>query len=122
MDSLQIAANAPCPILDVDYAVLYVYRYGGYGSAVSYDLYLGDSVICRVSNNFKKEIHLKKDGMNSLWAQTESKKEIPINMKYGHQYYLRCGIETGVFVGRPTFELVDYQTGKAEYDAFNAKN
>lgn len=110
------------PLLDVDYAILNVYRYGGAGALVNYDLYLGDSVICRVKNNFKTTLHIKKDGLNSLWARTEAKSEVPIDIKMGKTYYLRCGVTMGAFVGHPRLELVDGKTGKAEFESFEAKN
>lgn len=109
-------------LLDIDYAIINVYRYGGAGALVNYDLYLGDSVICRVKNNFKTTVQTKQEGLNSIWARTEAKAEIPVDIKYGKVYYVRCGIGMGVFVGQPTLELVDSKTGKAEFEAFNAKN
>jgi len=107
---------------DVDYAILNVYRYSGPGALVGYDLYLGDSIICRVKNNFKTTIHIKKDGLNTLWASTEAKLEVPIDIKMGKTYYLRCGITMGAFVGHPKLELIDGKTGKAEFESFKAKN
>lgn len=109
-------------LLDVDYAILNVYRYGGPGVLVGYDLFLGDSVICRVRNNFKTTIHIHKDGLNTLWARTEVKSEVPIDVKMGKEYYLRCGIGMGAFVGHPKLELIDSKTGKVEFTSFNAKN
>jgi len=109
-------------LLDVDYAILKVYREKNFtGSFLGYNLQLGDSVICRVKNNFKQTIHMKKDGLNTLWAKTESKAEIPINLKYGKTYYLRCGVKMGAFVGRPSLELVDSSTGKYEYESIKTK-
>ncbi|MEO6819539.1 MAG: hypothetical protein ABI266_08675 [Ginsengibacter sp.] len=123
IDSLIAATEADEEMpADVDYAVLNIYRYGGNGAFISYDLYLGDSVICRVKNNFKTTLHIKKDGLNTLWAKTESKSEIPIDFKMGKNYYLRCGIMMGAFVGRPKLELVDIKTGKSEFESFKAKN
>lgn len=55
-------------VLDVDYAILNVYRYGGVGSIVGYDLFLGDSVIYRVKSNYKTTLHIDKDGLS--WVQT----------------------------------------------------
>lgn len=109
-------------LLDVDYAILHVYRYSGTGSLIAYDLNLGDSVICRVKNNFKTTLHIKKDGLNMLWARTEAKAEIPIDIKMGKTYYLRCGIAMGAFVGRPKLELIDSRTGKPEFESFKAKH
>jgi hypothetical protein len=109
-------------LLDVDYAILNVYRHGGAGALVGYDLFLGDSVICRVKNNFHTTLHIEKDGLNTLWAKTEAKAEVPIDVKLGKTYYLRCGIGMGAFVGRPKLELVDRKTGKAEFESFKTKN
>jgi len=109
-------------LLDVDYAILNVYRYSGTGALVGYDLHLGDSTICRVKNNFKTTLYIKKDGLNTLWAKTETKSEVPIDVKMGKTYYLRCGITMGAFVGRPKLELIDSRTGKAEFQSFKAKN
>lgn len=109
-------------LLDVDYAIINVYRHGGMGSLIAYNINLGDSTICRVKNNYKTTIHIKKEGLNTLWAKTESKTELPINLVNGKQYYLKCGISMGAFVGRPTLELVDSDRGKAEFEALKAKN
>ncbi len=43
-------------LLDIDHAIFYVYRPDGRGFLVNYDLYLGDSVICRVSSNYGAKI------------------------------------------------------------------
>ncbi|WP_319503611.1 hypothetical protein [uncultured Draconibacterium sp.] len=110
------------PLTDVDYAILNIYRYSGAGAVVNYDMHLGDTVICRVRNNYKTTVHVTKEGLNSLWCKTEAKAEIPIDIEMGHTYYIRCGIKMGFFVGQPSLELVDYKTGKAEFDAFDAKN
>lgn len=109
-------------LLDVDYAILNVYRYPGPGSLIGYNLYLGDSVICRVKNNFKTTLHIEKEGLNTLRAKTESKVEVHVNIKYGKTYYVRCGMKMGAFVGRPTINLVDYRTGRTEFESFEAKN
>lgn len=109
-------------LLDIDYAILNVYRFSGPGAFVSYDLYLGDSVICRVKNNFKTTIKITKDGLNSLWAKTEAKAEVPIDVKFGKEYYLRCSTLMGAFVGRPKLELLNKKTGKSEFDNFKPKN
>lgn len=99
----------------LDHAVLYVYRTGGPGAFVSYNLSMGDSVICRVTNKFRRIVDIRTEGTYELWAKTESKTSVPIEIKKGHSYYLRCGIGMGVLVGRPTLDLVDRRTGKAEF-------
>ncbi|MFV0268377.1 MAG: hypothetical protein ACK5HT_14715 [Draconibacterium sp.] len=109
-------------LLDIDYAILNVYRFSGVGPLIGYDLYLGDSVICRVKNNYKTTIHIDKGGLNTLWAKTESKSEVPIDVQPGKTYYLRCSLKMGAFVGRPKLELIDSKTGKVEFESFKAKN
>lgn len=121
VDQFLVKEEEPL-IADADFAVINVYRYSGAGPIITYDVHLGDSVICRVKNNYKTSVKVKKDGLNTLWAKTESKSEVPIDIKIGHQYYLRCSIVMGAFVGRPKLELIDWKTGKAEFESFKAKN
>ncbi len=109
-------------ISDVDYAVLNIYRYSGAGSLVGYDLYLEDSVICRVKNNFKTTIHIARQGLSRLWARTETKDEILIDFKHGRTYYLRCGLTMGILVGHPTLELIENDKARLEFESFKAKN
>jgi hypothetical protein len=104
-----------------DYAMLYVYRPGGAGAFVGYDLYLNDSVIGRVRNNSKQVIKITKKGMNTLWAKTESKTEVPVDFEFGREYYLSCGIQMGIMVGRPAMRLVENTKGRAQYNSIKSK-
>jgi hypothetical protein len=108
------AAEVDSSLLNADYALLHIYRCNGEGFLVNYDLHLGDTVICRVKNKWKKTIKIKKDGLNTLWAKTEAKEELPINIEFGNEYYIRCSITMGAFVGRPRLEIVDKEMGEAE--------
>lgn len=116
-------ANAPIPnplVTDSisekkDYALLHIYRSGIVGFLVEYDLHLGDSVICHVQSDWRKTIRIKKDGLNTLWARTEAKEEIPIDIKMGNEYYIRCDVTMGAFVGHPSLKLVGKDVGKYEY-------
>jgi hypothetical protein len=105
-----------------DYALLHIYRLGGPGAMVGYDVYLGNEVICRAKNRWKTTIQINSFGRNTVWASTESKTEIPVNFEPGREYYIRCGIKMGVMVGRPTLELVDKNVGKAEFASIKIKN
>lgn len=102
-------------LFGADYALFHIYRKGGTGFGVNYDLFLGDSAICRVSNNWKQTIKIRKDSYNSLWARTEATHEIPIKVEYGKEYYIRCKVVMGFFVGNPFFEIVDNKTGREEF-------
>lgn len=105
-----------------NYAKLYVYRSGGQaGFLIGYNLYLGDSIIGRVKSNSKQEIKITKKGLNSLWAKTEAKTEIPIDVEFGRAYYLRCSMGMGVMVGHPELQLMDPVQGKSEYNSIKDK-
>jgi hypothetical protein len=108
-------------LADVDYALLHVYRPSGVGPLVNYDLYLGDSLLCRVKNNWKQTIKVKKDGLNTLWAKTEKKVEAPINIEIGREYYVRCAVTMGALVGRPEVEVVSKAAGKMEFQSIKEK-
>jgi hypothetical protein len=114
-------AEIDSALIGADYAIINVYRSSGQGALVSYDLYLGDSIICRVKSNSCESIKIYKDGLNSLWAKTEAKSEIPINVEFGKIYYLRCSISMGAFVGRPKLEMVDAKIGKTEFKLVQEK-
>lgn len=117
---LQSSDNEIDPTLD--YAVLYVYRNGGGGALVGYNLYLGDSLLCRVTNRFKQEIRITKTGATELWAKTESRAAVPIEFITGKTYYLRCSVGMGVMVGRPSLELVGKKAGSREFDKIKTKS
>jgi len=108
-------------VADWDYALLHIYRFGGQGALVSYDVYLGNEVICRARNRWKETIQIRSFGLNTVWASTESKTEIPVNFEQGREYYIRCGISMGIAVGRPTLQLVDNNTGKSEFASISTR-
>jgi hypothetical protein len=121
-DNFKMQEAADSALINADYALLHVYRYGGTGALISYDLHLGDTLIGRVSSNWKKTIKITKDGLSTLWARTEAKAELPIDIQFGREYYVRCRVVMGAFVGRPKLELVNSQTGKMEFQSVKTKN
>ena len=124
-DAVNDPVNDPEPIavkseeymLGNDCALLHIYRNRDFkGSMISYDVRLDNEVVHYAKNNSKTTVKITKEGRSILFARTESKVEIPIDIQFGHEYYIRCGIRFGVFVGRPKLEIVDKQTGKMEFD------
>ena len=100
---------------DGDYAILHIYRPGrAAGAIIGYNVHLGEEQICRVTNNSKTTIQVRSFGQNTLWARTESRAEVQLNIEPGREYYIRCGVRFGVAVGRPSLELVDGKVGKTE--------
>lgn len=116
-DTVKIAVKSEEYRLGNDCALLYLYRNRDYkGSMISYDVRLDNVAIYHAKNNSKTTVKITKEGMSILMAKTEKRIEIPIDIQFGHEYYIRCGIKWGVFVGRPKLEIVDKQTGKMEFD------
>ncbi len=70
----------------------------------------------RAINNSGIEIKVTQKGLNTIWAKTEAKTELPIDVEFGREYYLRCTVGMGLMVGRPKLELVNNRTGKAEFN------
>jgi hypothetical protein len=125
IDSIEIYAPKAEPIdsamIGANFAIIKIYRPTGQGFLVGYNLHLGDSVICRVKDDFCQSVKVYKEGENTLWAKTEAKSEIPIKIEFGRIYYVRCGIDMGAFVGRPSLEIVGSNTGKSEFSAMEKR-
>jgi hypothetical protein len=97
-------------------ATLYIYRPGSFiGAVISYELYKGDQVICRIRNNSRCQIEIEEEGLIELWAKTEKKKTIHIYIVPGQSYYLKCGTAVGVFVGRPEMTIISAEQGESEF-------
>ncbi|MDR0700120.1 MAG: DUF2846 domain-containing protein [Tannerella sp.] len=104
-------------VLTNDCALLHIYRPSSMmGMAISYDLYLNEWVLFRVKNKTKTTIRITSPGTYTLWAKTEAREELPVNIELGKEYYLRCSVSMGAFVGRPDLSLIDPQMGKMEFD------
>jgi hypothetical protein len=94
------------------YSLLYVSRRrNGLGTLVQYNLHADDDKLCRVKNGSTDTIKLYKEGRINLWARTESRKEVFIDMEPGKIYFLKCGVAMGLFVGHPDFYQVSSYYG-----------
>ena len=101
-------------------ALLHIYRVNNiWNTNFCYDLFLGDSFLCRVGNDWKTTIKLTDDGYNYLWASTESKAQLPLKIEFGKEYYIRCGSSMGGWVARPSIELRDTEIGSNEFKTIN---
>jgi hypothetical protein len=104
-----------------DCALVHIYRPGSMvGVAISYTLHLDDEEIFRVKNKSKTTIRFTSGGALTLWAKTETKAELPMDIQLGEEYYVRCGVGMGAFVGRPKIELVDNRIGQMEFNKISA--
>ena len=90
------------------------------GFAIGYDLKISNDKfkelsVGRVKNNSKFVVKLYQEGPTEIMARTEAKTYVKIDVKFGKKYYLKCGITTGVFVGRPDLMLVYPEQGELDY-------
>ncbi len=104
-----------------NYSLLHIYRFSGQGFAVSYKLHLEDSLLTKVSNKFYDTVKVYKEGPQTIWARTESRDEVTIDFEFGKEYYLRCALGIGAFIGRPDLTVVNWKTGKGEFETFSVK-
>lgn len=114
--------QAPAYELSDDCALLHIYRPGSMmGMAVSYHIHLDDEPLFKVKNKSKMTVKVTSEGLKTLWGRTETKEELPIEIKLGNEYYIRCGVGMGAFVGRPRIEIVNNAVGKTEFDKIPLK-
>ncbi len=98
-----------------NYAILNIYRPSSYtGSLIGYNLHMNDSVICRAKNNSRNEIKVYKEGKTTIWAETEARDSVVIDVKFGEEYFIKCTIRMGALVGEPVLVLMDKQVGRQE--------
>ena len=121
-DDLEQPADSEYELSD-DCALLHIYRPKSMaGMAISYDLHLDNDVVFKVKNNSKTTIRITEEGLIKLWAKTESKVELPVDIQLGNEYYIQCGIKMGLVVGRPTMKIVSSKEGRTQYAKITLKN
>ncbi len=114
----QLAIDNASQLPDnADYAVIYFYRpQSFYGSAIGYKIRKDDNeIIGRVRNGEKFEYKTSDFGEHEFYGQTESKSSVVINVERGQEYFIRCGIKTGVAVGSPQLTLINNSIGRMEF-------
>jgi len=100
-----------------NYVLIHAYRLYDMGPLISYNLHLGDSVIFTAGKHSLKTIRISTEGLIKLWAKTDSRSEISLNVRKGSEYYIRCAI-SGISK-RPALELIDSYTGRSEFQSIN---
>ena len=98
------------------YALLYVYRPGGIGPIVEYNLHIDDTIVCRVFNNSKFIVRINDVGKKTIWARTEARDEVTVDIEKGKVYFLKCGVTMGAFVGHPKLNIVKAATGLRDFE------
>ncbi len=109
------AADTP---LNASYATLYFYRLKDTMAFVTaYNVHMnGDSIVCKVRSRSRDSVNVYADGQEALWAATERRTELKLDVKTGNKYYIRCGLRKGEIRMVPVLELVNNEMGKTEYE------
>ena len=96
--------------------VVYIYRSPGIvGSAVSYQVYVGNSSLGRlVPGGYLT--YLANPGELELWGETESKGSVTLDVKPGQEHYLKGSLSFGFVVGRPLLMVVEPSVGRMEIE------
>jgi hypothetical protein len=110
----QESASAALPV-GTPYALLHLYRPGKMtGFLIGYDVHVGDSVSYRARNGSQGEVRRSVPGPVKLWAKTEAREEITLDVQPGREYYVRCTLGAGAVVGRPHLQQVSVSQGRKE--------
>lgn len=94
--------------------LVYIYRPSGFvGGGVSYDVKVGDTVITTLYNGGYYP-YFAKPGELELWAKTEAKSAVTLDVKAGKIYYVKGTVGVGFIVGRPHLMVVSESVGETE--------
>lgn len=97
-----------------DKGLVYLYRSSSFvGGGVSYDIKVGEIVITTLYNGGYYP-YFAAPGEVELWAQTESKSSVTVDVKAGQTYYVKGTVGIGFIVGRPHLALVSTDVGEKE--------
>lgn len=103
-----------------DYAVVHIYRPGGYVST-PYDVYIGSEKVYRSKKYSKKDVRIYKSGPIEIWGETDTKEAIQLDVEVGKDYYVRSDATIGTSDWRPNFTVVEAEVGKGECSRIQEK-
>lgn len=87
-------------------ALIYFFRESQFtGSAMSYYIHDGNKVIGGIRSGTFFPYHIE-PGKHTFWGETEDKAFITIDIDAKNTYYISCGVEVGVWAGRPSLTEV----------------
>ena len=97
-----------------DKALVYIYRKPSFvGGGVYFDIHDGDQVVTTLRNGGYFP-YIRDPGEVELWAKTESRSSVTLDLKPGDIQYVKGEVGIGFLVGRPTLSVVDSATGAEE--------
>jgi hypothetical protein len=112
-DSLSVQNN---------YALLHFYRYTTFGVAARSYVYLGDSLAWKGKNYEWESFKVKEEGRVLIRAGLDGKTLVPIRVRFGNEYFVRCNLSVQAAMSGEFAELVDTQTGREELAALKLRS
>ena len=95
-------------------ALIYIYRESQFiGAGVAYDVKVGETVVTTLHSGGYYPYFVK-PGEVELWARTEAKSAVTVDVKAGEVYYVKGEVGVGFFVGRPHLRVVAREKGEKE--------
>ncbi len=93
-------------------SILYVYRPSSFvGGGVYYDIHASynnkDEIIGTLRNGGFIEKEMTPTENIKIWAKTESKSSLSLDMKPNETYCIKSELKIGFLVGKPNLEIVD---------------
>lgn len=94
--------------------LVYIYRpFNLIGSGVVYDVKVGETAVTTLSIGGYYP-YFAKPGEVELWAKTESKSSVTLDVKAGQTYFVKGTVGVGILVGRPHLMVVPTEIGEKE--------
>jgi hypothetical protein len=94
--------------------LIYLYRESAFfGGGVTYDVKVGETVITTLPSGGYYP-YLVKPGEVELWAKTEARSAVTVDVKAGEVYYVKGEVGVGFLVGRPHLRVVTREKGEQE--------
>jgi hypothetical protein len=100
-----------------DHALLYIYRpSSGGGFLLNYTVKLDGKPLYKVTNNSRTVVKVYKEGLQKISGSLETEEVKELDIKFGEEYFIECGINMGIVIGRPEINLVDKAMGRMRYE------
>ncbi len=106
-------AFSPVAQLPENKALVYIYRTGALGAAVTYTVHDGNQEVVELQTGGYYP-YLAEPGEREFWARTEAKASTTEQLRPGETYYLKGGIGVGFLVGHPKLAFVSREVGERE--------
>jgi hypothetical protein len=96
-----------------DKGLVYFYRESKFvGGAVSYNIRENDQIVGAIANGTYFFL-FPTPGEHTYSAATEAASARTLTVEAGKTYYIECGVEMGLFAGRPSLKIVAEAEGKS---------